>query len=191
LILGPILAVTVVLGVMLALVRRPDVDEAWFAGAAWSLAFRGYMGTPLIEAANIGLQGIGERTYWILPLEPVMLAGWYKVMGFSLFSSRLFSICWAAIGVLALFEIVNSVTHRKQVAYLAAGLLGLDYAFLRGAASVRMDMMTLALDSLRLPCSCAGRSRLSSDRYLPPRHCWRPACSRIPTGSWRCCSFTF
>jgi 4-amino-4-deoxy-L-arabinose transferase-like glycosyltransferase len=136
--------------VALALVRRPSCDEAWFAGAGWSLAFRGFMGTPALEWRGIGLDGLNRHTYWIMPLHPLALAGWYKVFGFSLLSTRLHSIFWGVVALLALFSLVRDLTGRPGLAWGAAFLASTDYAFLRGASDGRMDMMTLALGLLGL-----------------------------------------
>src|SRR4051812_45573124 len=97
LIVASTIAVFLMCAVALARVRRPSCDEAWFAGAGWSLAFKGFMGTPVLEWHGTGLQGIDKHTYWIMPLEPVALALWYRIAGFSLFTSRLHSILWGLL----------------------------------------------------------------------------------------------
>jgi hypothetical protein len=146
--------------IALAKVRRPSCDEAWFAGAAWSLAFRGSMGTPLLVGDRLGLHGLAQRTYWIMPLHPVTLAGWYRLVGFSLFTSRLYSVLWGLIALWALWWIVRELTGKLSVSLFASALAGVDYAFLRGASDTRMDMMTLALGLLGL----AAYLKWSQDR---------------------------
>src|ERR1022692_2292115 len=75
---------------------RPWVDEGWHGAPAWSLAFRGYMGTPGFAVA--GLKDIDRYTYWIMPIYPVAQAIWYRLFSFSLASLRALSIFCGLLG---------------------------------------------------------------------------------------------
>jgi hypothetical protein len=148
----PFAGILVFLGCAFAMayVRRPSVDEAWFSGPAWSLAFKGFMGTPYLEWHGTGLIGVDRHTYWIMPLHPVALALWYQTWGFGLLVSRIHSICWGLLALVALYSIVRDLTGRSHVGALALALTAVDYAFLRGASDARMDMMSLSLGMLGL-----------------------------------------
>src|SRR5580658_7488452 len=78
---------------------RPWVDEGWHGAPAWSLAFRGYMGTPCYVEA--GLKDIDRYTYWIMPIYPVAQAIWYRLFSFSLARMRALSILCGLLGLLA------------------------------------------------------------------------------------------
>ena len=63
--------------------KRPWVDEAWFTGPALDLVTHGRFGTLLLDPAgshlrlykpDAFLQGIKQRTYWVMPLHLLQLA---------------------------------------------------------------------------------------------------------------------
>src|ERR1700682_140682 len=70
-----------------ALTSRPITDEGLFADPAYTLATKGYMGSPALRD-NAHLLRIEERTYWIFPLDPVLQAAWYRLFGVGLFAMR-------------------------------------------------------------------------------------------------------
>ncbi|MBI1356675.1 MAG: hypothetical protein GC160_20235 [Acidobacteria bacterium] len=127
-----------------ALTEKPWCDEGWFASPALNLAREGYMGTDLLETANTHLTGIRERTYWIFPLYPVILAGWFKLVGYSLFTMRLVSVLAGGAILWALFTIVRRLKLDWRVSAVAIGLLIVDYQFLRRASEGRMDALCAA-----------------------------------------------
>ena len=127
-----------------ALTEKPWCDEGWFASPALNLAREGYMGTDLLETANTHLTGIRERTYWIFPLYPVVLAGWFKLFGFSLFSMRMVSVLAGAVILWSLLTIVRRLKLDWRVSALAIGFLVIDYQFLRRASEGRMDALCAA-----------------------------------------------
>src|SRR2546421_1826374 len=97
--IATVLVVYMLISLANAFARRPGCDEGWFADPALTLATKGYMGTPVLEPANSwkngrNLNGIDRYTYWILPLNLVVQAGWYRIAGFSLFAMRFLSILW-------------------------------------------------------------------------------------------------
>jgi len=143
--LAAILGLCFLLALTLALVRRPGCDEAWFALAGHTLATKGYMGTPFLETRGTGLTGLNHYTYWIMPLQPVSLAGWYKLFGFSLLATRMESILFGLLAVLAVYWLARRLIGSSSLALLAAGLTGIDYNFVRGASDGRMDMMCVSL----------------------------------------------
>jgi hypothetical protein len=146
---GAILAVFAVSAILLAQSKIPWSDEGWFANPAYNLAFRGNMGTNVLEPSghylNAYLSGIQTRTYIVPPLYIVSLAGWYRLFGFSLLSTRTLSLFWACVALGALFSLVLSLTRRPWLALLSAAITSLDFLFMWGAVDGRMDMMCAAL----------------------------------------------
>jgi len=125
----------------------PGCDEGWFASPALNLATNGHMGTTVIEESNLGMTtGIHQYTYWIMPLNVLTQAAWYKAFGFGLFSMRSISILSGLVALVAWLSIMQSLSGDKKVTLLALVLIALDFAFIRSASSGRMDMMSAALN---------------------------------------------
>src|ERR1700759_5055013 len=91
-----ILLACVALGAGTAHPLRPWIDEGWHGAPSWSLAFRGFMGTPCF--VEPGLKDIDRYTYWIMPVYPVLQAVWYRTLTFSLASMRAISVLCVLIG---------------------------------------------------------------------------------------------
>jgi len=93
-----IAAVFAAFALALLFTKRPWVDEAWFTGPALDLVTHGRFGTLLLDPAGSHLrlynpdallQGINQRTYWVMPLHLLQLAAWGRLFGFSIFSMRM------------------------------------------------------------------------------------------------------
>lgn len=130
-----------------AITDSPGCDEGWFASPALNLTTKGHMSTTVIEESNLGMTtGIHRYTYWIMPLHVLTQAAWYEAFGFGLFSMRSISIVCGLLALAAWFSIMQSLSGDKKVALLALALVALDFAFIRSAATGRMDMMSAALN---------------------------------------------
>jgi 4-amino-4-deoxy-L-arabinose transferase-like glycosyltransferase len=129
--------------------KDPFIDEGWIASPGYNLAFKGNMGTTVLEPSGSWLSGeltgIHEATYWIMPLHPFVQAGWYRLFGFGIVQMRLLSALWGLIAIAAWFVIVRAASGSSLAASLACLLLSLDFTFLWSAADGRMDMMCVAL----------------------------------------------
>ena len=86
------LAAYALLLVNLARTRKPWNDEAMSASAGYTLATKGYMAIPSFDEANPGMSGIHRHMYYIFPLQIVVMAPWYRIFGFSLFTTRMLSM---------------------------------------------------------------------------------------------------
>ncbi len=130
-----------------ALTRPPWCDEAWFGSAGFNLATHGKLITPIIAPAPDDPKtiGLGQHTYWVMPLHLVFQAGWYKVFGFSLFTLRSVSIVWGLVALWAWFLIMRALTGNVHIAILTVWLLATDFVFIMQGADGRMDMMAAAL----------------------------------------------
>ena len=142
------LVLFVALACGIAATKAPWCDEGWFANAAYNLAFKGYMGSNIQEPSghflNSYLKGIREHTYVVVPYDLVSLSGWYRLFGFSLFTTRTHSILWGSVALVSLFVLVLTASGDRMVALLATALCSLDVTFLWGAADGRIDMMCVA-----------------------------------------------
>jgi hypothetical protein len=124
---------------------RPWIDEAWHGAPAWSLAFRGYMGTPCFVEA--GLKDIDRYTYWIMPIYPVLQALWYRLFSFSLESMRALSILCGLVGLLCWTLVFRRLTEDSQGALLFMALMACDYVTMTGAGTGRPDVMSFAFQA--------------------------------------------
>jgi hypothetical protein len=123
---------------------RPWSDEGVFANAGYTLATRGYLGTPVLEEKE-GLRGIQWYTYWGLPFHLLNLAAVYKLFGFGLLATRAVSVAYSLLALTAVFLLVYALTRERLVAGLAVGFVAFEYNFLLAASFGRMDMPATAL----------------------------------------------
>jgi hypothetical protein len=142
-----VLIVYLLLAAGTAMSRRPWSDEGWFASPAYNLVNKGYMGTSILETVEPRGQqkGIDKYTYWIMPLDIVAQAAWYKILGFGLFQMRMLSAAWGLLAILSWWVIVYTLSGDRKLALLTSSIIAVDYAFMTGASFGRMDMMCAAL----------------------------------------------
>jgi hypothetical protein len=152
LVAGSALIFFVYLGLCLTnvFIRSPWCDEAWFASPAYNLAYKGFMGTTVLDPAsstwkNVQLTGIDRHTYWVMPLNLLWNAGAFRVFGFSVFSMRLLSVVWGLLALGAWAAILWKLTGDASVVLGGLGLIAIDYHFLMQASDGRMDAMAFAL----------------------------------------------
>jgi len=143
--LAAILIAWTALALSLAVSNAPWSNEAWCAIPAVNLATHGYMGTTVLASRGTWLAGIERHTYWMMPLDLLAQAGWYKVVGFSLFRQRLLSVLFGVLALLSWFVIVLRLSGKYSAALIACLIIGFERNFLNAAANGRMDMMAAAL----------------------------------------------
>jgi hypothetical protein len=134
-----------------ALTQEPFVDEAWNALPAWNLATNGSMGSPVLEpmgspmpGMKISLKGLREHTYWLMPLPTICLAGWYRLVGFSLFTTRMYTALWMVVVLVAWYAILRQLSGDELLAALGVVLIATDSWLLGRTAFGRMDVMSAA-----------------------------------------------
>lgn len=118
---------------------RPWIDEGWHGAPAWSLAFRGFMGTPCF--IDPGLKDIDRYTYWIMPIYPLMQALWYRIVGFSLETMRALSVLCGLLGLLFWSHAYRRLTSDTAGALLFMALMACDYVNITGAGTGRPDIV--------------------------------------------------
>lgn len=138
-----LLVVFVALCVGTSLTKRPWSDEGWFAGAGYNLAFHGKPGTLVLEPRGYR-EGIDKYTYWTAPLYYPLQAGWYRLVGFSLFSMRTLSTVFGVILIVSVFFFTRALFKDDAVAMLTAALLSFDYVVVMGGSFGRMDIICTA-----------------------------------------------
>ena len=140
-----ILAIYLALTVATALTQIPGTDEGFFANPAFNLLTKGQFATTILETFATPFKGMERHTYWIMPLQPLTLSIWYRVFGFSVFSTRSLSIVWGLVALVSWFIIVRSLFKRTSLGLVVLALLSCDYIFIVCAASGRMDIMSASL----------------------------------------------
>jgi dolichyl-phosphate-mannose-protein mannosyltransferase len=143
------IAIFLALGLALAFVKAPWCDEAWFVNPAYNLAFRGHLANNVLDPTgcflNAYLRGVQQRTYIYVPNHLVGLAAWLRIVGFSAFKARAYSIGWSALGLIMLYSILRRFFADRRVAQLASLLLAIDFIFLWSSADGRPEAVTNAL----------------------------------------------
>jgi len=147
--LGPAVAVYLILALWLSWTKAPWFDEGQYVNSSYNLAFHARMGSNVLEPSgmlfNHYFRGIQQHTYYTVPVQLVALAGWFRVVGFSIFSARLYSICWGVVTLLALFYILRMCFPDQRVAPIATLFTAIDFVFLWSTADARMDSAANAL----------------------------------------------
>ena len=111
----------------------PNVDEAWFTLPGFNLAEHGFFGTTILDETSsfrqVKLDGINSYTYWIMPVFPLIQAGWGKLVGFGLIETRSISIMFGVIALVSWTILIKILARNDAVALTAAALMALDYHF--------------------------------------------------------------
>jgi len=168
--------------VNLARTRKPWNDEAMSASAGYTLATKGYMAIPSFDESNPGMSGIQRHMYYIFPLQMVVMAPWYKVFGFSLFTTRMLSMFWAVLFGAALYQVMKLLTGNSWIGLFAVALTALDYQVVSAAAFGRYDMMVASLGFCGYACFLLLRQRSLSAAILSGNACIAAAGMTHPNG---------
>ncbi len=129
------------------------------------------MAIPSFDEANPGMSGIHRHMYYIFPLQMVVMAAWYKILGFSLFTTRLLSMFWTILFAAALYQVMKLLTGNSWIALLAVALTALDYQVVSAAAFGRYDMMVAALGFCGYACFLLLRLRSLNAAILSGNAC--------------------
>jgi len=116
------------------------------------------MGTTALESSRTWLEGIDRHTYWIFPLYPLTEAAVFRLFGWGLLTMRAGSIFWGLLAVSAFYLLMRSQAERG-IAALATLLVAIDFHFIIGASTGRMDMMCAALGYSALAAFLVLRQR--------------------------------
>jgi hypothetical protein len=155
------------LAISTALTKAPWCDEGWFASPAWNLAYKGFMGTTVLDPGSgtpvlntrTRLDGIDRHTYWVMPLYLLAEAGWIKLAGFGLMRLRMLSAILALLALVSWWVVFSEISENRYTALLGTALLAADNTFIWSAVDIRMDMMCLALGASGLAAYLLLRRR--------------------------------
>lgn len=136
--LAAIIVLHLVLAASFARVIYPIDDEAYYASPAANLLMHGHFGTTTYE--NQALPNLAQRSFWIMPVYPAMLTGWFRVFGVGLWEQRLLSAAFGGLAVWAWYWIILGLSKDTRLALLTAALLAIDHSVLSGANG-RPDLM--------------------------------------------------
>ena len=145
-----IVLVYFVLGLTDVFTRAPWCDEAWFGNPAYNLAYKGFMGTTVLEPTgstwkSVKLTGIDRHTYWVMPLSLLVNAAGFRAFGFSILSMRLLSLFWGLIALCAWGVILWTLTSQLLLTLGSLGLIAVDYHFLMQASDGRAESSVSSL----------------------------------------------
>jgi 4-amino-4-deoxy-L-arabinose transferase-like glycosyltransferase len=145
------------------LTRCPWWDEGILTHPSYNLCKYGKLvSTILAPTWNPRVpqfEGIDKYTYWTLPLYLVTLAGWWKIVGISIFTARYYSVFWGIVLMGALYSIVRRLTGSRGTGLLAAALAATDYTIILSASTARPDIMSAGLGYAGLAAYLALRER--------------------------------
>ena len=80
-----------------------------------------------------------------MPLYPVCLAIWGKVVRVQRFSMRVPSIFWGLLLLGSMWVLVRRLGRQQGAAALATAILAVEFGFVDAGSDGRMDMMSAAL----------------------------------------------
>ena len=147
LILPGSIVIFLVLALWLANTKAPWCDGSSGCEPRLRSGFYGRMVRPEPSGHDLNayLRGVQERTYIFPPNHLVALAGWLRLFGFSAFITRVYSVCWSAIGLAALFYVLLRLFPDRRVAQLAVLLAAIDFIFLWSTADGRPEAVANSL----------------------------------------------
>jgi hypothetical protein len=130
---------------MHAAARKPWNDEAMSARAGFNLGYKGHTGVEFYDEKTAGFPGVSRHSYYIFPFQLPFMAVWYKIFGFSLFTTRMLSLTWTCGLLIAWFYVLRRLTLDPAIALLGTALAAVDYHMMSAASFGRYDTMVAAL----------------------------------------------
>lgn len=150
LLIGIALALYLGLTLAYAATRAPWWDEGLYADPARNLALHGELASTVMApegtfGTGATLPRMDERTYWTTPLYPVVLAGWFEVVGVGLLQMRVLSVLLVAGMLGCWWYVVRAWTGSREIAAVALGLMALDSHLLWSASIGRVEALACFL----------------------------------------------
>ena len=120
-----------------------NVDEASFFSPAHNLAEHGALASPVHRSF---LPGAEAYTYWMPPLYFVLLAGWLKLAGSTVFAAKLLSFLFSLTTTFLLTRLV----HARRAKLWMSGLFLICPFILITSAFIRMEALALLAISISI-----------------------------------------
>ena len=133
-----------------ALTKRPWCDEACFANPGVDLITRGSFGYTAMDPTGYALMigwvfpRVQTHAYFIMPFDPLLQAGWFKLFGVGVFTMRSLHILFGMAALFCWGFLVLRLSGRPPAALLAIALMVVDRSFVFAAADGRPDMTSAA-----------------------------------------------
>lgn len=150
-----------------ALTKAPWTDELFYSTPALDLISRGSLGVPIMEPTGcVSLPGgtvnagINHHVYYISVAHFVISATFYKVVGFTILTVRLYSILCGLVFLAAWYLILRKLSGEYWIAMLGTALLAVNHVVVNSAADGRPDMA----------CAAIGTAGLAAFLWLRERH---------------------
>lgn len=158
LILIAFLAIPVLISIKVLLLKSPPIwpDEVTYADIAENFLERGQLGTDVWAGI---VPGIHDCLCWYPPLMTYLLAGWFKIFGFSIANQRLLSVTLGVGTTLAFYFILQTILGKKtsENSPLAAWIpivttlvLAFDITFFKATRLSRPEIFVLFFGSFSL-----------------------------------------
>jgi len=136
-------AVYLVLAIAHAYTVQPQAPEGELASSAVNLIRNGFMGCTIF-ADEGPYKELSSYTYWQPPLYFLALAAVFKVCGVGLLQTRLMSVAFGLLGLIAFYGLARHLFDKEPLWVLLATLLvATDLFFVAGAIG-RQDIMAVA-----------------------------------------------
>jgi 4-amino-4-deoxy-L-arabinose transferase-like glycosyltransferase len=148
--LAAIVLIYLLLSVATVLTARPETDESVYANPGYNLAYNGHSGTNLYQLGEFAPVSMASRTYWQPPLYFVITAIWYKLVGFSLTTTRLLSVLSGLVVILSWYVFSRRLMRSDSAAVVVATIVSVDYYLLMASGRGRMDLLCTAFGSAAL-----------------------------------------
>jgi hypothetical protein len=146
--LAAIAIVFLILAIASGATRAPWCDEAGFAESALQINKIGRMAvlaTAMAPVEDPRTIGQDRYVYWVLPLDIVAQAAWYRIVGFGMVQMRLLATLWGLVALGAWWVILKRLGAGPWLGIATCALIAMDYSFVRSGSEGRMDMMSAAL----------------------------------------------
>lgn len=151
-VLGIAALIFIVYGLGIILYRAPWYDEGFIANPPYALATQGTPGVSILDdsgpfipfAKRISMKGIREHIYMEMPMHTVLLAAWFKIVGFNLTTSRLFTLLCGLVALFSWYCVVMRLTLDRIVALTTFVLIAVDYGYVLRSTEIRMDALSAA-----------------------------------------------
>jgi hypothetical protein len=137
----------------------PQPDEALYANPGYNLLYNGYSGTTLYELRGYMPASLGHRTYWQFPLYFFVTPVWFSMVGFGVLQVRAFSILFGLVGLISWYWIVRMLSGSSKAGLLAMTMISIDYFWVLGASTGRMDMLCCGLGAASMAVYLWRRER--------------------------------
>lgn len=144
--LGCSIVVYLMLAIPAARAKRPRTDEAHLGSPAINLVTNGVMATTIFETAGTHYRTLDRYSYWQMPFNLLLQAGWYRLFGYEIGVARLLPVCWGVLLIVTLWGLLGKLGTGSTAAVAGAALLAVQYEFVMITTDTRPDALCALLN---------------------------------------------